>query len=121
MVILLRGGECLGGLCEQTTTIDQSGLVHVAAKPPNQLGTVNPVDLVGLQAAIATTDFGLLRTHKFTGTCPTAVDGPEQVLTFSTANGAEVLAACTTQLDFTWPVLAALVTALAPIWPLPHQ
>jgi hypothetical protein len=31
-----------------------------------------------------------------------------------------VLAACETQFDFTWPVLAALVKVLEPIWPMPH-
>ncbi len=120
VTIVLRGGECQAAICEQTVTIEQGGLVHIAAKPPNQLGTVNPINLVALQAAIAATDFTLLRTHKFTGTCPTVVDGPELVLTFSVPKGDEVLAACSTQLDFTWPVLAALATALAPIWPLPH-
>jgi hypothetical protein len=120
VTVELRGGGCLGPTCGQTVTIEQGGLVRIAAKPPNELGTVNPINLVALQAAVAATDFSLLRTHKFSGTCPTAVDGPELVLTFATPKGDEVLAACTTQLDFTWPVLAALVTALAPIWPLPH-
>jgi hypothetical protein len=120
VTIVLRGGDCQGGTCEQTVTIEQSGRVHIAAKPPNDLGVIVPLDLVALQGAIAATNFDLLRTHKFTGTCPTAVDGQELLLTFSTAKGEEVLAACETQLDFAWPVLAALVTVLEPIWPLPH-
>jgi hypothetical protein len=109
------------GSCEQTATIEKGGRVRLAAKPPNDLGIVGPMDLVTLQGAIASTDFNLLRTHPFTGECPVNYDGQELVLTFSTPNGDQVLAACTTALDFTWPVLAALTKALEPIWPLPHQ
>ena len=119
MTILLRGGECPAATCEQTVTIEQGGRVRIAAKPPNGLGQIGPVELLALQTAIAGTDFNALRTHRYTGTCPTAVDGQEVVLTFSTAKGDQRLAACETQLDFGWPALAALASALGPIWPLP--
>lgn len=90
----------------------------MAAKPPNELGTLSPVDLVALEAAILTTDFNELRSHPFTGDCPTAFDGQEIVLTFATGHGDERLASCETALDGSWSVLAALTTALAQIAPL---
>ena len=45
-----RGGECPAGACGQTITIDRDGRVHLAAKPPNDLGTVTPEVLDTLQA-----------------------------------------------------------------------
>ena len=120
VTVVLRGGHCAAATCEQTVTIEQGGRVHIAAKPPNELGIVGVVDLLALQSAIVGTDFTALRTHRFTGECPVNYDGQEMVITFATPKGDEQLAACETQLDPTWPVLAALAKALEPIWPLPE-
>ena len=65
-----RGGECPAGACGQTITIDRDGRVHLAAKPPNDLGTVTPEVLSTLQTLIATTDFAAIKSRPFTGDCP---------------------------------------------------
>jgi len=70
-----RGGLCVDGPCGTTIIIERDGRIHEAAKPPNDIGTVPPGALAALDAAIGTTDFAALRSHPFTGECPTAFDG----------------------------------------------
>lgn len=67
-----RGGRCIGGTCGTTVIVDRDGRVHLAAKPPNELGFVSPDLMVVVDDAIRTTDFAELVSHRFTGECPTA-------------------------------------------------
>ena len=89
-----RGGHCVEGACGRTITIDQDGSVHLAAKPPNDLGTVTPEVLSTLQTLIATADFAAIKSRPFKGDCPTAYDGQETVYTFSAPGGLETIASC---------------------------
>ena len=75
--------------------------------------------MAALQAAIAATDFAALRSHPFTGTCPTAVDGVELVFEFAAPGGTERLASCETELDFGSPLLETLRATLGPAAPWP--
>ena len=70
------GGECLAGACGQTITIDRDGRVHLAAKPPNDLGTVTPGVLRNLETLIATTDFGAIKSHVVISPFPLTSIGP---------------------------------------------
>jgi hypothetical protein len=103
-----RGGECAAGPCGQTITIDRDGRVHLAAKPPNELGQLTPDVLRNLERLIATTDFGAIKSHPFTGECPTAYDGQETIYTFSAPGGVETIASCTVVVDPSLPLFAAL-------------
>jgi hypothetical protein len=114
-----RGGECPAGACGTTVILERDGRVHVAAKPPNELGVVPPADLAALAAAIASTDFAALRSHPFTGECPTAFDGQEIIFEFRPPGGVERISTCEVAVDFGLPVFVAVSTTLGPFLPLP--
>lgn len=103
-----RGGECAAGPCGRTITIDRDGRVHLAAKPPNELGRVTPEVLRTLDTSISTTDFEAIKSRPFTGECPTAFDGQETIYTFSAPGGVETIASCTVVVDPSLPLFAAV-------------
>ena len=108
-----RGGECPAGACGQTITIDRDGRVHLAAKPPNDLGSVTPEVLTTLQTLIATTDFTAIKSRPFTGDCPTAYDGQETIYSFSTPGGVETIASCTFAIDSSMPLFTTVDAVVA--------
>lgn len=114
-----RGGLCADGPCGTTIVIERDGRVHQAAKPPNDLGTVPPAVLATLDAAIRITDYAALRSHAFTGQCPTAYDGQEIVFEFGAPSGGERIATCEVEVDFGSPLFRAVSTALGPFVSLP--
>jgi hypothetical protein len=108
-----RGGECVDGPCGQTITIDRDGRVHSAAKPPNELGNVAPEVLRTIDTLIATTDFGVIKSHPFTGECPTAYDGQETIYTFMAPGGLETIASCSVAVDPSLPLFATVDAVVA--------
>jgi hypothetical protein len=114
-----RGGLCADGPCGTTIVIERNGRVHQAAKPPNDLGIVPPAALAALDVAIGTTDFTALRSHRFTGQCPTAFDGHEIVFEFGAPGGVQRIATCEVDVDFGAPLFLAVSTALGPFVSLP--
>jgi hypothetical protein len=112
MAVQTRGGMCPAGACETTYYVERDGLVHVSAKPPNQLGVVPAEELAALVQAIDTTDFDEVRSHPFTGTCPTAFDGQELVFEFATGNGVERIESCRVAIDYSSPLFSAVANAL---------
>lgn len=119
VTVQTRGGLCVGGPCGTTIVIESDGRIHEAAKPPNDLGTVPPAALAALSAAIRTTDFSALRSHPFTGECPTAFDGQAIVLEFGAPGSLQRIATCEGDVDFGLPLFVAVATALGPLVPLP--
>jgi len=119
VTVEFRGGLCVDGPCGTTVILEQDGRVHQSAKPPNDRGTVPPAALVALDAAIRTTDFTALESHKFTGECPTAFDGQEVVYEFGAPGGVQRIATCEVDVDFGLPLFVALSTALGPFVPFP--
>jgi hypothetical protein len=114
LTIESRGGHCIGGACGKTLIVDYDGRVHEAAKPPNDLGFVEPDLLTELQAAIAAADFAAIRAVPFIDTCPTAYDGMEIVVEFSTPDGVEHIEGCQVAIDWAAPPFATIKVALAP-------
>ena len=108
-----RGGECPAGACGQTITIDRDGRVHLATKPPNELGSVAPEVLRSIDTLIATTDFGAIKGRPFTGDCPTAYDGQETIYTFSAPGGVETIASCSVAIDASLPLFATVDAVIA--------
>jgi hypothetical protein len=115
LTLTMRGGHCMAGTCEMGYYVDPDGLVHLAAKPPNELGFVGEQELADLHAAISAADFDEIRSHHFTGTCPTAYDGQEMVLEFATPAGAQQIASCEVAFDWSSPLLSAVAVALSPL------
>jgi hypothetical protein len=119
VTVATRGGLCADAPCGTTVFIERDGRVHIAAKPPNDLGTVPPAELAALEAAIRTTDFAALRSQPFTGQCPTAADGQEVVFEFGAPTGEERIATCEVDVDFGSPLFRAVSAALKPFVSLP--
>jgi hypothetical protein len=115
LTLTMRGGLCPPGACETTYYVENDGWVHLAAKPPNELGYAGEQELADLQAAISAADFDEIRSHPFTGTCPTAFDGPEMVLEFATPTGTQQIASCEVAFDWNAPLFSAVAVALWPI------
>ena len=119
VTVEVHGGLCASAPCGTTIYVERDGRVHQAAKPPNDLGTVPPVALAGLTAAINATDFTAVKRHLFSGQCPTAADGQEYVFEFAAPSGAQRIASCEVAIDFGSPLFVAVSTALGPFVPLP--
>ena len=113
-----RGGLSVDGPCGAIIVIERDGRVHQAAKPPNDLGIVPPGALAALDAAIRATDFTALKSHPFTGQCPTAFDGQEMVFEFGAPGGVQRIATCEVDVDFGLPLFVAVSTALGPFFPV---
>ncbi len=119
VTVELRGGECPAGTCGRTVVLERDGTVHEAAKPPNFLGTVPLAQVAAIDTAIKLTDFAGLRSHPFTGQCPTAFDGQEIIYTFAAPSGPERIASCEVDIDQGLPLFVAVSTALGKWVPLP--
>lgn len=119
MAIETRGGMCVEGACSSVLFVDRDGRVHMAAKPPNELGVVPSDELAALEEAIRTTDFSELRSHPFTGTCPTAWDGQEVVFEFDAPTGVERIEGCQVEIDYDAPLFVAVARAVGPFMSLP--
>lgn len=104
----------MDGPCGTTLIVELDGRVHEAAKPPNDLGFVEPDLLAELQLAIAEADFAAIKARPFTDTCPTAYDGMEIVVDFATANGTEHIEGCQVAIDWASPPFVTIKAALAP-------
>jgi hypothetical protein len=114
-----RGGLCPGGPCGTTLFVERDGRVHQAAKPPNDLGVVPADALAALDETIRSTDFAAVRSHPFTGQCPTAFDGAEFIFEFGTPNGVERIASCEVEIDYGSPLFVAVADAVGPFVALP--
>ena len=118
VTIEARGGMCVGGLCAGTVFLERDGRAHQAAKPPNDLGIVPAAALAALDDAIRATDFTALRSHPFSGQCPTAFDGQEIIFEFGAPGGVERISTCEVEVDFGSPLFVAVSTALGSFVPL---
>jgi len=119
VIVETRGGLCPEGTCGQVVILERDGRVHLAAKPPNDLGRVDAAAYMALDAAIRTTDFVALRSRPFTGECPTAFDGQEIVFEFSLGATTERIASCEVEIDWGSPLFVALGVALGAWIPVP--
>jgi len=119
LTVETRGGMCPAGPCGTTLVLERDGRVHLAAKPPNDLGTVPPPTLAALDAAIRSTDFAALKSHPFTGQCPTDFDGQETVYAFGAPGGVQTVATCEVAVDYGSLLFVAVAAALGPFIPLP--
>ena len=112
LTVTMTGGMCMNGPCDSAVVLERDGLVHSAAKPPNDLGLVTPEAYATLNAAIQSTDFDAMRSKPFTGECPTAFDGQKQIFEFSVGSAIQRLDSCESELDWSSPLFIAMVAAL---------
>lgn len=112
MTVTMRGGECPAGACEQSVIVERDGTVHAAAKPPNDLGKVKPEAMAALTAAVNQTDFAAVKSHPFTGQCPTTFDGQELVFEFNVGTTTQRIASCEVDIDWGSPLFVAVGVAV---------
>lgn len=107
-VLTHEGGMCRYGQCRTTTTFRADGsFSRESPKATPYTGKVDVALVNILRAQIARADFAGLKARPFTGTCPTAWDGQEDIYVFKTARGEETLRSCKYVLDPKHPLLAA--------------
>ncbi len=109
----VRGGECPEGACGGTTVIERDGRVHQTVPEAAEIGRVPEAALAALDAAVTTTDFGVIKARPFTGECPVNFDGQEQIFEFGAPGGVERIATCEVEVDPEHPLFAAATAALA--------
>ena len=119
MAIQTRGGLCAPGACESTVLVERDGLVHLTAKPPNELGVVPAEQLAELEHQIAVADYDEIRSHPFTGFCPTAFDGQEIVFEFAGPAGPERIESCQVEIHYASPLFSAVVAAVGTFVAIP--
>ncbi len=80
--LVVQGGMCVAGSCGFEFTVLQDGRWHAsgAAEAPDDAGTLEDGQLEELRTAVAETTLGA--APPFTGTCPTAYDGTELVVSW---------------------------------------
>ncbi len=113
--VTVRGGECPEGACGGTTVIERDGRVHQTAPGPVEIGRLPDNLLTGLDAAVKTTDFDVIRARPFTGECPVNFDGQEFIYEFGAPSGTERIATCETQIDENDPLFVAVSAALTAV------
>jgi hypothetical protein len=119
VTVSTRGGLCADGPCGSSVYLDRDGTVHIAAKPPNELGHVSAEAMATLTAAVAATDYTALKSHPFTGECPVNYDGQELIFEFSVGGGTQRIASCEVDIDWGHPLFVALAAALGAWVPIP--
>lgn len=111
-----RGGRCVEGECTSTIEIDRGGQVSGKRGAVPVTGQLDPALVGPLVVAVDGADYAAIMAVPFTGMCPTAVDGQEQVYTFRPrGREAVTFASCEVEIDPRHPLFIALDAALATI------
>lgn len=109
--VTYTGGACPNGkTCVVEKVITASGLYYRDGLKQFQL---NKTDTARLVKLIANTNFTVLRSKPFTGTCPTSIGGQEISYSFYTTYGTQTISNCESEIDFTSPIFD-LVRQLVP-------
>ncbi len=101
-----RGGLCVSGsMCESSITVRTDGTYTWRGNADGRSGTLSPDRFEALAAAVEQT--GLASAPPFTGTCPVAYDGQEQVLTWLVDGEPVSSASCERVFDPADPLVVA--------------
>jgi hypothetical protein len=103
-----HGGMCLEGECRSFVAIEADGLVHQIEPVEAEIHRATNEAIDVYRAALAITDFDLIRSRQFTGECPTAFDGQELIYTFATPAGPERISSCETEINPEDPLFTAV-------------
>lgn len=113
--LVAQGGMCAGGPCRTELTVLRDGRWRAtrAAEEPERTGTLEGARLAELREAVAGTTLG--GAPPFTGTCPTAYDGQEIVVTWAEAGETRSASSCEVEFPPADPLPASLRSLLASI------
>ena len=101
VVIRCGGGLCPGSItCGSEITIYGDGSYELIKYDMSKTsGVVDTVSVELLAETIVGTDFEMMRSRQFHGTCPTAYDGQACTYTFHEGDLVEELDSCETEID----------------------
>lgn len=101
-----RGGLCLTGTtCESSVTVMSDGNWTHVVNDTERTGSLPGGRVVALTEAVEST--GLAGAPPFTGTCPIAYDGQEQVITWLRDGKPVTVASCEQEFDPSDPLVIA--------------
>jgi hypothetical protein len=112
-VIVTEGGLCQYGPCRAEFKVNTDG-TYVSWQGPEikAKGRLDQQEFDSLKALIAGTDFNPLQKDVFTGTCPSAYDGPKYHYSFYLGLKVEELDSCQQRINYSLPLFKALETIL---------
>jgi hypothetical protein len=109
LTIRTEGGMCMNGACWSEKQINADGSFTAADGTGMQThGTLDVAKVAELAQQIAATDFAQIKAQPFTGTCPLAYDGQEQMYTFHTMSGPQTIASCAVAIDENSPLFQTI-------------
>jgi hypothetical protein len=101
-----RGGLCVtGSMCESHLTVMSDGAWTLVGNGAQRSGALPAGRVAALAEAVRRT--GLALAPPFTGTCPIAYDGQEQVLTWLQDGAPVTVASCEREFDPHDPLVVA--------------
>jgi hypothetical protein len=103
-----HGGLCPEGGCRTLLAIEADGLAHQIEPVEAEIHRATNEAIGAYRAALAVTDFDVIRSRPFTGVCPIAFDGHELIFTFATPAGSERISSCDVEIDPEDPLFAAV-------------
>ena len=116
LTVFSHGGFCPEGECTILVAVSNAGgFVYAPRFGDSRVGTIDKDLVERLSSASQDADFDAIRAVPFTGTCPIAFDGMENVYTFFVEGGEEVVASCAWQIDDTaelWLSVDAVLQAV---------
>ncbi len=113
--LVVQGGMCAGGPCRTAFTVLQDGGWRASRVTGERDGTgmLEGARLAELRSAVAGTALG--DAPPFTGTCPTAYDGQELVVTWTEAGRMRSASSCEVEFPAADPLPEALRSLLTSI------
>ena len=105
LIVQTSGGRCRYGGCYSKTTLKKDGTFTTeGGDGETKNGSLGVNAVKNLQNLIENSNYSTLRNTPFTDMCPTAYDSSEFTYKFQTSRGEEIIASCTTKIDFTSPL-----------------
>ena len=101
------GGRCFDGPCYSKLIIFEDGSYNLSdSNKQVKIGNIDFTNLSELKQLIDTSNFDDIKSRIFTGTCPTAYDGPVNVYTFFFDDSLESISDCKYELNYSTGLFA---------------
>jgi len=104
------GGLCPYGECNSELIIFNNGFYNSSTNNKQEkVGNLDEIDLLDLKQLIKNSNFKDIKSKPFTGTCPIAYDGQEDIYTFFFDKGTESISDCNYELNYDEGLFAKLI------------
>jgi hypothetical protein len=92
------GGKCRRGICNSVMSVQANGVVSYKGDDKVKGFQLSPKQAATFKALVEATATDPETLPKFTGTCPTAIDGPERIFVLRRKAGVRTFAECSVQI-----------------------